>query len=94
MNMIRSFRDAETRKLFDDEFSKRFQAIEKTARRKLMQLHRARTLADLSAIPGNWLEALKGDRAGQYSIRVNERFRICFTWADEHAGDVEIVDYH
>lgn len=63
-------------------------------RRKLLQLHEARTLAELSAIPGNRLEALKADRAGQFSIRVNERFGICFTWVEEQAGNVEIVDYH
>ena len=92
--MSRSFRDAETEKLFRDEFSKKFQAIERTTRRKLVQLNQARTLADLSAIPGNRLEALKGDRAGQHCIRVNDQFRICFTWKEEDAQNVEIVDYH
>lgn len=92
--MIRSFGDAETAKLFHDEPCKRFQAIERTARRKLYQLHQARSLSDLSALPGNRLEALKGARARQYSIRVNDQFRVCFTWSDGDAHRVEIVDYH
>jgi toxin HigB-1 len=93
-DVIRSFRDAETTKLFNDELSKRFRAIERTARRKLNQLHQARSLSDLSALPGNRLEALKGERAGQYSIRINGQFRICFTWSEGDAYGVEIVDYH
>ncbi len=92
--MIRSFRDAEAEKLFNDEPSKRFQSVERTARRKLYQLHQAHTLGDLSALPGNRLEALKRDRVGQYSIRINDQFRICFVWADGDAHRVEIVDYH
>jgi toxin HigB-1 len=92
--VIRSFRDVETEQLFDDRFSKRFQSIEKTARRKLYQLHHARALRDLSALPGNRLEALSGDRAGQYSIRINDQFRVCFRWKDADAFDVEITDYH
>jgi proteic killer suppression protein len=91
--MIRSFRDPEAEKLFRDQFSDRLQSVERTARRKLDQLHQARSLRDL-ALPGNRLEALRGDRAGQYSIRVNDRFRICFTWSEGEAADVEIVDYH
>ncbi len=92
--MIRSFRDAEAEKLFNDEPSKRFQSVERTARRKLYQLHQAHTLGDLSALPGNRLEALKRDRVGQYSIWINDQFRICFVWADGDAHRVEIVDYH
>ena len=92
--MIRSFRGDETERLFNDQFSKRFHSIEKTARRKLYQLHQARSLMDLSAIPGNRLETLSGDRAGQYSIRVNDQFRVCFRWTDGDAFDVEITDYH
>jgi len=92
--VIRSFRDAETAKLFRDEPCKRFQAIERTARRRLYQLHQAHSLNDLSALPGNRLEALKGRRAGQYSIRINDQFRICFIWSDGDASQVEIVDYH
>ena len=73
--------------------SRRFQAIGKTAIRKLFQLHAARTLHDLRA-PGNSLEALKGDRAGQHSIRINGRYRLCFIWKDGDAYRVEIADYH
>jgi proteic killer suppression protein len=91
--MIRSFRDPEAEKLFRDQFSGRLQGIERTARRKLYQLHQARSLRDL-ALPGNRLEALRGDRAGQYSIRVNDQFRVCFRWSEGEAADVEIVDYH
>jgi proteic killer suppression protein len=91
--MIRSFRDAETEEVFQDRFSKRFQSIERTARRKLYQINQARTLRDL-ALPGNRLEALQRDRAGQHSIRINDQFRICFVWRDGDAHEVEIVDYH
>lgn len=91
--MIRSFRDPEAEKLFRDEFSGRLQGIERTARRKLYQLHQAKNLGDL-ALPGNRLEALKGNRAGQYSIRVNDQFRICFHWSEGDVSEVEIVDYH
>ena len=92
--MIRSFRDAETGKLFNDEFSRKYKIIERTAQRKLTALDEAETLQDLAALPGNHLEALKGDRKGQHSVRVNDRYRICFLWKDGHAYDVEIVDYH
>ena len=91
--MIRPFRDAETEQVFLGIRSRRFQAIEKTAIRKLFQLHAARTLYDLRA-PGNSLEALKGDRAGQHSIRINDRYRLCFVWEDGDADQVEIADYH
>jgi proteic killer suppression protein len=73
---------------------KRFVNIESTARRKLRQLEIAHRLQDLRVPPGNRLEALRGDRAGQYSIRVNNQFRVCFRWTDAGAADVEIVDYH
>jgi proteic killer suppression protein len=92
--VIRSFRNPETEKLFNDEFSKPFQAIENTARRKLYQIHQARDLKDLSALPGNRLEALSGDRKGQHSIRINDQFRVCFVWSKGDAHEVEIVDYH
>jgi proteic killer suppression protein len=92
--MIRRFRDAETEKIFQQQFSKKFQAIEKIAIRKLIHLNRAIALRDLAAIPGNQLEALQGDRKGQYSIRINDRYRICFRWDDGDAFDVEITDYH
>lgn len=80
--------------LFHDGVVPRFRAIERAARRKLLYLSQARTLQDLLAPPGNRLEALKGDRRGQHSVRVNDQWRICFRWEDGHAYDVEIVDYH
>ena len=93
--MIRSFACAETERLFGDETSRRLPAqIQRGARRKLLLLHQARRLDDLRVPPGNRLEALKGDRKGQHSIRINDRWRICFRWSDGHAHDIEIVDYH
>ena len=92
--MIRSFRDRDTARLFTDELVARFRAIERQARRKLLYLHRARTLQDLIVPLGNRLEALRGGRKGQHSIRVNDQWRICFRWKDGDAHDVEIVDYH
>jgi toxin HigB-1 len=92
--VIQSFRDPEAEKLFQQQHSKRFRFIEKTALRKLIHLNRAASLGDLAAIPGNHLEALKGDRKGQYSLRINDQFRICFVWKDGDAYNVEIVDYH
>lgn len=92
--MIRSFRDARTEALFHDEDVPRFRAIERVARRKLLYLNQARLLADLGSPPGNRLEALKGDRKGQYSIRINDQWRVCFSWKDGHAFNVEITDYH
>ncbi len=91
--MIRSFGNRETEHLFKDLGSKPFQAIQKVARRKLYQVDQARGLRDL-ALPGNHLEALKGDRAGQYCIRINDQYRICFRWSEGDAHHVEIVDYH
>ena len=92
--MIASFRDAEAERIFQQRSSKKFGAIEKTALRRLIQLNQARSFNDLAAIPGNRFEALKGDRKGQYSIRINDRYRICFAWQDGKAYDVEITDYH
>ena len=92
--MIRSFRCRFTEALFNDRDTPRFRSIERIARRKLLYLHRARQLADLRVSPGNRLESLKGDRKGQYSIRINDQFRICFVWLNGDASDVEIVDYH
>jgi toxin HigB-1 len=92
--MIRSFRSKDAAALFHDVPVRRFQAFERPARRKLLYLHRARVLADLKAPPGNQLEALKGDRRGQHSIRINDQWRICFIWKNGDAHDVEIVDYH
>ncbi|MBF0507073.1 MAG: type II toxin-antitoxin system RelE/ParE family toxin [Nitrospirae bacterium] len=91
--MIRSFRDAETETLFNDKDVPSFRSIERVARRKLLYLHQARHLEDLRVPPGNRLEALKGDRKGQYSIRINGRWRICFRWKDGDVHDVEITDY-
>lgn len=92
--MIQSFRCKRTEKLDGDEFVKAFAAIERSARKRLRWLHAATTLEDLRAIQGNRLEALAGDREGQYSIRINDQWRICFRWEDGQAWDVEIVDYH
>jgi proteic killer suppression protein len=92
--MIKSFRGRDTENLFNDVLVTRFRAIERPARRKLLYLHRARRLEDLKAPPGNRLEALKGDRKGQHSIRINDQWRICFRWNDGNAYEVEIVDYH
>ncbi|MBZ5579826.1 MAG: type II toxin-antitoxin system RelE/ParE family toxin [Acidobacteriia bacterium] len=92
--MIRSFRDPEAEKLFRDQFSKKYRALERIARRKLLEVDAAESLDDLRALPGNRLEALKGDRKGQHSIRINDQYRICFLWNAPHASAVEIVDYH
>jgi proteic killer suppression protein len=92
--MIRSFRCKESEALFHDLDVPRFRAFERIARRRLLYLHRARQLRDLRVPPGNRLEALKGDRKGQRSIRNNEQWRICFVWKRGDAFDTEIVDYH
>lgn len=92
--MIRSFRCAETAALARGERVRRFEGIAAVARRKLRQLEIAGRLEDLRIPPGNRLEALRGDRAGQHSIRVNDQFRLCFRWTSGGAEGVEIVDYH
>ena len=93
--MIRSFADDETEKIFQGEISKRLPPdIQRTARRKLIYLDEADILRDLMAPPGNRLEALKGNRSGQYSIRVNDQWRICFRWDQPDAYQVEVTDYH
>ena len=92
--MIRSFRSADADALFHDRLVRRFQSIERVARRKLLFLHTAKRLEDLKVPPGNQLEQLKGDRAGTFSIRINDQWRICFAWRDGDAYEVEIVDYH
>jgi proteic killer suppression protein len=92
--VIASFKCADTEALASGQRVKRFVNIESVARRKLRQLQIADRLEDLRVPPGNRLEALKGDRAGQHSIRVNEQFRVCFRWTPAGAQDVEIVDYH
>ena len=92
--MIKSFRCRDTENLARGERVKRFVNIESVARRKLRQLEIAARLDDLKVPPGNRLEALKGRRAGQYSIRINDQWRVCFRWSASGAEDVEIVDYH
>jgi proteic killer suppression protein len=92
--MIRSFRDHRTEDLFNDQDTPRFRTIERIARRKLLYLHQAQRLDELKVPPGNRLEALKGVRKGQHSIRINDQWRICFRWKDGDAFDVQIVDYH
>lgn len=92
--MIKTFADRDTAALFDRTRVRRLINIEQVARRKLEQLDAAATLDFLRSPPGNRLEILKGDRAGQYSIRINDQFRICFRWQDGDAYRVEIVDYH
>jgi proteic killer suppression protein len=93
--MIRSFRDKETERLFRRQPVKKLpQSLQRAALRKLLLLDAAETLDDLRAPPGNRLEKLTGDRAGEYSIRVNNQWRVCFRWSEGNADDVEIVDYH
>lgn len=93
--MIRDFADKEAEKIWGGTPSRRLPAdMQSTARRKLRMLNNAENLNDLRVPPANRLEALKGDRRGQYSIRINDRWRICFRWADGDAHDVQIVDYH
>ena len=92
--MIQSFRCKDTQALFEGKCPRRLKALAKVAERKLSQLDAAQTLAFLKAPPGNHLEALKGDRKGQCSIRINDQFRICFRWTPDGPERVEIVDYH
>lgn len=92
--MIKSFSSRDTEAIFNEIPVRRFQSIERQARRKLLYLNSVRTLRDLLQPPGNKLEALKGNRRGQHSIRINDQWRICFRWRDGNAFDVEIVDYH
>ena len=93
--MIESFASYETEKIFRGKTSTKLpKDIQRTARRKLLYLDDAVDLQDLLAPPGNRLEKLKGDRAGQHSIRINDQWRICFKWSDNKAQNVEIVDYH
>ena len=92
--MIRGFRDKKTQQFFAGEMVKEFSGFRKAAERKLTMLHSASDLKDLLAPPGNQLEMLKGDRAGQHSIRINEQWRICFVWRADGPYEVEIADYH
>jgi len=91
---IQSFKCTDTRDLFGGKRVRRFVNIESVAMRKLAMLNRSGMLNDLHVPPGNRLEALKGNRVGQHSIRVNDQFRVCFVWTKEGPNDVEIVDYH
>lgn len=93
--MITGFRDRETEAIWQGRRSRRLpQVIQVVARRKLRMLNNAQSLDDLRVPPGNRLEALKGQRKGQYSIRINDQWRLCFVWIDGNASNVEIVDYH
>jgi len=92
--MIKSFKCKDTKAISKSQRVKRFVNIESVARRKLRQLEIANRIEDLRIPPGNHLEALKGDRCGQHSIRIYDQWRICFYWTDAGAEDVEIVDYH
>lgn len=93
-SMIKSFRCRDTQKLFEGRCPSRLRALQRIAERKLQQLDAATTLDFLRSPPGNRLEKLRGDREDQYSIRINQQFRICFRWEDGHVHDVEITDYH
>lgn len=93
--MIRTFKDKETQKIFERRRSRKLPSdIQQVALRKLRMLNRAETLQDLRVPPANRLERLKGDREGQYSIRVNDQWRVCFEWKDGDSFNVELVDYH
>lgn len=92
--MIHSFACSDTEALFNSQVVKRFNNIERVARRKLLQLHAATELNSLRIPPGNRLEPLKDNRKGQHSIRVNDQWRVCFVWREDGVHNVEIVDYH
>jgi proteic killer suppression protein len=92
--MIQSFKCKDTQALYEGKSPRRFKAFLPVAERKLSQLDAAQTLDFMKAPPGNHLEALKGDRKGQHSVRINVQWRICFVWTDTGPIDVEIVDYH
>lgn len=93
--MIQSFKCKETEKIWNQEYSKKFsEGIQRIALRKLFMIQRAKELKDLMIPPANRLEKLKGDRKNQYSIRINDQYRICFQWENSNVYDVEILDYH
>lgn len=92
--MIQSFKCKDTQALYEGKNPRRFRAFASVAERKLSQLDAAQTLDFLKAPPGNHLEALKGGRKGQHSIRINDKWRICFVWTDVGPTDVEVVDHH
>jgi proteic killer suppression protein len=92
--MIKSFKNKETKALYEGEWVKSFQAFSKQAEKRMQILDSAVKLDDLRYLPSNCFEALSGNRKGQYSIRINKQWRICFRWENDEAIDVEIVDYH
>ena len=92
--MILTFADREAERIFAGGRSRRYAGLENVIGRKLLAVNAARLLMDLSIPPGNRLESLRGDRRGQFSIRINDQYRICFRWKEPHAYEVEIVDYH
>ena len=92
--MIGGFADEEAEKIFNRRPSRQYGALQKVILRKLLMLHGAQSLADLRNPPGNHLEALRGDRKGQHSIRVKDQYRICFVWREPYADKIEITDYH
>ncbi len=92
--MIQSFKDVDTQRLFEARANRRWEVIAKVALRKLDQIQASINLNDLRVPPGNHLEALVGDRKGQHSIKINNKYRICFFWKDDGAHEVEIIDYH
>ncbi len=92
--MIRSFRSKDAELIFQGRYSRRFKRLAQVIERRLIQIHAAGALSDLALFPGNRLEALKGDRAGQHCIRINDQYRICFVWREGDAFEVEITDYH
>ncbi len=92
--MIKSYRNKKTEAFADGEFVKGFQGFKEQAEKRLEILHAAETLGDLAALPSNGLESLSGDRQGQYSIRINRQWRICFEWLSDGSENVEITDYH
>jgi toxin HigB-1 len=92
--LIKTFASTDTERIFRGERARRFEAVERQAQRKLAMIGAAKELRDLAAAPGNRLEKLSGKRSGQYSIRINAQWRVCFVWNDGDAYDVEITDYH
>ncbi len=92
--MIGSFADGEAEKIFNRQPSRRYGLLQKAILRKLLMLHAAQVLGDLSNPPGNRLDGLQGDRKDQHSVRINDQYRICFVRRESHADDIEIADYH
>jgi proteic killer suppression protein len=92
--VIRSFRSKDTELIFKGRTSRRFNRLASVIERKLLQIHAAVAISDISIFPGNRMEALKGARSGQHSIRINDQYRICFVWREGDAYEMDIVDYH